>query len=55
MNREEDSESEVGEVGKNKRRNQGRQRKEAKDDSDKVKPKVGVATFLGRERNAGKK
>ena len=57
VKREEESESEVEEVGKNKRKKkkEGQQQKEVKDDSDKVKPKAGVAPFLGHVRTAGKK
>ena len=57
VKREEESESEVEEVGKNKKKKkkEGQQQKEAKDDNGKVKPKAGVAPFLGRVRTASKK
>ena len=58
VKREEESESEVEEVGRNKKKKkkkEGQQQKEAQDDSGKVKPKAGVAPFLGRVRTAGKK
>ena len=38
-----------------KKKKEEHQQKEAKDDSGKVKPKAGVAPFLGRVRNRGKK
>ena len=45
------------EVGKNTEKNKttGEQRKQAKDDTSKVKPKAGVAPFLGRVTTVGER
>ena len=53
-------ESEIEEVGgggkgKKKKKKDGQPQKEAKDDSSKVKPKVGVAPFLGCVRTVASK